>query len=85
MATGLMHPRIVYALPNGDILVVESNSPGTKPFRPKDYIQGKVKARAGAAAKGGNRITLLRDADGDGKPELQTVLVDHLHSPYGVA
>ena len=52
MATGLMHPRIVYPLPNGDILVVESNGPGTKPFRPKDYIQGKVKARAGAAAKG---------------------------------
>jgi glucose/arabinose dehydrogenase len=85
LATGLMHPRIVYTLPNGDILVVESNGPGTKPYRPKDYIQGKVKARAGAAAKGGNRITLLRDADGDGKPELQSVLVDHLHSPYGVA
>jgi len=85
MATGLMHPRIVYPLPNGDILVVESNSPGSKPFRPKDYIQGKVKARAGAADKGGNRITLLRDADGDGVPELKTVLLDHLHSPYGVA
>jgi glucose/arabinose dehydrogenase len=85
MAGGLMHPRIVYPLPNGDVLVVESNSPGTKPFRPKDYIQGKVKARAGAAAKGGNRITLLRDANGDGIPELRTVLVDHLHSPYGVA
>jgi glucose/arabinose dehydrogenase len=84
MATGLMHPRIVYTLPNGDILVVESNSPGSKPFRPKDYIQGKVKARGGAAAKGGNRITLLRDADGDGVPELRTVLVDNLHSPYGV-
>jgi glucose/arabinose dehydrogenase len=85
MATGLMHPRIVYPLPNGDILVVESNSPGTKPFRPKDYVQGKVKARAGAGAKGGNRITLLRDGNGDGVPELKTVLVDHLHSPYGVA
>ena len=84
MAAGLMHPRIVYVLPNGDVLVVESNSPSTKPFRPKDYIQGKVKARAGAAAKGGNRITLLRDANGDGVPELKTVLVDHLHSPYGV-
>jgi glucose/arabinose dehydrogenase len=84
MATGLMHPRIVYALPNGDVLVVESNGPGTEPFRPKDYIQGKVKARAGAAAKGGNRITLLRDANGDGVPELTTVLVDHLHSPYGI-
>jgi glucose/arabinose dehydrogenase len=85
MAAGLMHPRIVYALPNGDVLVVESNGPGTQPFRPKDYIQGKVKARGGAAAKGGDRITLLRDADGDGKPELRTVLLDHLHSPYGVA
>jgi glucose/arabinose dehydrogenase len=84
MATGLMHPRIVYALPNGDVLVVESNGPGSKAFRPKDYIQGKVKARAGAAGKGGNRITLLRDADGDGVPELRTVLVDGLHSPYGV-
>jgi glucose/arabinose dehydrogenase len=85
MATGLMHPRIVYTLPNGDILVVESNGPGSKPFRPKDYVQGKVKAIGGAAAKGGNRITLLRDANGDGTPELRTVLVDHLHSPYGVA
>ena len=85
MATGLMHPRIVYALPNGDVLVVESNGPGTEPFRPKDYIQGRIKARAGVAAKGGNRITLLRDTNGDGVPELRTVLVDHLHSPYGVA
>jgi glucose/arabinose dehydrogenase len=85
MATGLMHPRVVYPLPNGDILVAESNGPGTKPFRPKDYIQGKVKAIGGAAAKGGNRITLLRDSNGDGVPELKTVLVDHLHSPYGIA
>lgn len=85
MATGLMHPRIVYTLPNADILVVEGNSPGTQPFRPKDYVQGKVKARAGAAGKGGDRITLLRDINGDGKPELRTVLIDHLHSPYGVA
>lgn len=84
MATGLMHPRIVYPLPNGDVLVVESNSPGTKAFRPKDYISGPIKARGGAADKGGNRITLLRDADGDGVPELKTVLVDRLHSPYGV-
>jgi glucose/arabinose dehydrogenase len=84
LATGLMHPRIVYGLPNGDILVVESNGPGTVPFRPKDYIQGPIKARGGAKAKGGNRITLLRDANGDGVPELRTVFIDHLHSPYGV-
>jgi glucose/arabinose dehydrogenase len=85
MANGLMHPRIVYPLSNGDILVVESNSPGSKPFRPKDYIAGLIKARGGAGDKGGNRITLLRDADGDGVPEMKTVLIDHLHSPYGVA
>ena len=84
LATGLEHPRTLYTLPNGDILVVESNSPGTEPFRPKDFIAGKVKARAGAAARGGNRITLLRDADGDGKPALRTVFIDHLHSPYGI-
>jgi glucose/arabinose dehydrogenase len=85
MATGLMHPRVVYPLPNGDVLVVESNGPGTKPYRPKDYIQGKIKAIGGANQEGGNRITLLRDANGDGAPELRTILVDRLHSPYGVA
>jgi glucose/arabinose dehydrogenase len=84
LATGLEHPRTLYTLPNGDILVVETNSPGTLAFRPKDFIAGKVKARAGAGDKGGNRITLLRDADGDGKPELKTVFIDHLHSPYGI-
>lgn len=85
MATGLMHPRVVYPLPNGDVLVVESNGPGTKSYRPKDYIQGKIKAIGGANQEGGNRITLLRDANGDGAPELRTILVDRLHSPYGVA
>jgi glucose/arabinose dehydrogenase len=84
LATGLEHPRTLYTLPNGDILVVESNSPGTEPYRPKDFIAGKVKARAGAAAVGGNRITLLRNANGDGTPELRTVFIDHLHSPYGI-
>jgi glucose/arabinose dehydrogenase len=64
LATRLEHPRTLYTLPNGDILVVESNSPGTEPFRPKDFIAGKMKARAGAGAKGGNGITLLRDAAG---------------------
>jgi glucose/arabinose dehydrogenase len=84
LATGLEHPRTLYSLPNGDILVVESNSPGTEPYRPKDFIAGKVKARAGAAAMGGNRITLLRNADGNGTPELRTVFIEHLHSPYGI-
>ena len=84
LATGLAHPRTLYTLPNGDILVVESNSPGSEAFRPKDSIAGKVKARAGAAEKGGDRITLLREADGGGKPGLRTVFIDHLHSPYGI-
>src|ERR1700733_4101799 len=65
LATGLEHPRTLYTLPNGDILVVESNTPGAEAYRPKDFIAGKVKARAGAAEQGGNRITLLRAA-GDG-------------------
>ena len=84
IATGLLHPRMVYTLPNDDILVVESNGPGTKKFRLKDYIQGKVKARAGSAGKGGNRITLLRDTNGDGIPDLKTVFLEHLNSPFGV-
>ncbi len=83
LATGFEHPRFLYTLPNGDILVVESNSPGTEALRPKDFIAGKVKARAGAARKGGNRITLLREPR-VGQPELRTVFIDHLHSPYGV-
>jgi glucose/arabinose dehydrogenase len=83
LATGLEQPRFLYTLPNGDILVVESNSPGTEAFRPKDFIAGKVKARAGAADKGGNRITLLREVGG-GSRELRSIFIDHLHSPYGV-
>jgi glucose/arabinose dehydrogenase len=77
LATGLEHPRTVYSLPNGDILVAESNSPGTEALRPKDFIAGKVKGLAGAGAKGGNRITLLRAAAGDGKPAVRTVFIDH--------
>jgi glucose/arabinose dehydrogenase len=75
---------MVYTLPNGDILVVESNGPGTNPFRVKDYIQGKVKARAGSAGKGANRITLLRDTNGDGIPDVKTAFIEHLNSPFGV-
>jgi glucose/arabinose dehydrogenase len=84
LATGFLHPRIVYALPNGDVLVVETNGPGTQPYRPKDYVQSRVKNIAGAGAPGGNRITLLRDANGDGRPELRTIFLDHLHSPFGI-
>ena len=88
LATGLQHPRSLYVLPNGDILVVESKAPGTEPIkRPKDFIMRWVESWATSGGDTGesNRITLLRDADGDGKPELQSVFLDHLNSPFGVA
>jgi len=84
VATGLLHPRMVYTLPNGDILVVETQGPNAPVYRPKDYIMGLETARSGSSAPGGNRITLLRDANGDGRPELRTVFLDHLNSPFGV-
>ncbi len=83
-ATGFEHPRFVYALPNGDVLVVEANGPKAPVYRPKDYIEGKIKALAGTAAPGGNRISLLRDQNGRGVPDVRTVFIDHLDSPFGV-
>jgi glucose/arabinose dehydrogenase len=85
LAKGLVHPRTVYALPNGDILVVEANGPPEPVHRPKELIMGWVQNYAGAGAKGGNRITLLRDTNGDGKPDVRTVFLDKLNSPFGVA
>ena len=85
LATGLSHPRSVYALPNGDVLVVESSGPPAPVYRPKDLIMGWVQSFAGAKQKAANRITLLRDTNGDGKPDVRTVFIDHLHSPFGVA
>jgi glucose/arabinose dehydrogenase len=83
-ATGFKHPRMVYALPNGDVLVVETNGPDAPIYRPKDYVEAKVKALAGSSAPGGNRITLLRDTKGDGVPDVRTTFIDHLNSPFGV-
>jgi glucose/arabinose dehydrogenase len=85
LATGFEHPRSLYVLPNGDVLVVESNGPKAPIYRPKDIITGWVQWFAGAKAKDANRITLLRDTNGDGVPELRTVFLDHLNSPFGVA
>ena len=85
LATGLSHPRSVYVLPNGDVLVVESSGPKAPVYRPKDLIMGWVQSFAGAKQKAANRITLLRDTNGDGKPDVRTVFLDHLHSPFGVA
>ncbi|HEY0422290.1 MAG TPA: sorbosone dehydrogenase family protein, partial [Rhodopila sp.] len=85
VATGFQHPRSLYVLPNGDVLVVESNGPKAPIDRPKDIITGWVQSFAGAKAKDANRITLLRGTKPDGTPELRTVFLDHLNSPFGVA
>ncbi|WP_371347590.1 sorbosone dehydrogenase family protein [Ancylobacter sp. IITR112] len=88
LATGLEHPRELYTLPNGDILVVESKAPGGKPIRhPKGLVRGWVETWVGGSSDSGdsNRITLLRDANGDGTPEERTVFLDNLNSPFGVA
>jgi len=83
VASGLMHPRQLLALSNGDVLVVESNGPGEEPVTtPKQLIANKVKGNSGKGGKGGNRITLLRPKAG-GEWE-KHVLVEHLHSPFGV-
>ena len=86
-ADGLDHPRWLYVLPNGDVLVAETNAPP----RPDDskgikgwFINHYMK-KAGAAVKSANRITLLRDADGDGIVDSRTVLIDSLNSPFGMA
>ena len=85
IASGLKHPRQLYVLPNDDVLVVESNSPGTEPVTtPKQLIAGIVKNRSGKGAKGGNRITLLRKKAGVGGEWEQHVFIDHLNSPFGV-
>jgi glucose/arabinose dehydrogenase len=88
-ATGLDHPRWLYVLPNGDVLVAETNTPERpeheKLLGVKGWVMGKVMARAGAGTKSANRITLLRDADGDGTAELRTTLLENLNSPFGMA
>jgi glucose/arabinose dehydrogenase len=84
-ADGLAHPRSLLCLPNGDILVAETNSPP----RPKDSIVQRVMNylmnKAGAGVPSANRITLLRDADGDGHAETKTAFLTGLNSPYGMA
>jgi glucose/arabinose dehydrogenase len=87
-AKGLKHPRSLYTLPNGDVLVVESVAPpGAAIKRPKDLIMGWIEslATSGGGTEGSNRITLLRDTNGDGVPDVQDIFLDHLNSPFGVA
>ncbi|THC42825.1 sorbosone dehydrogenase family protein [Massilia sp. Mn16-1_5] len=87
IASGLDHPRWLYVLPNGDVLVAETNAPERPDDKKgiKGYIMGKVMAKAGAAVPSANRITLLRDVDGDGVAELRSVFLQGLYSPFGMA
>jgi len=84
-ATALDHPRWVYVLPNGDVLVAESNAPKRENGGIKGYVMGKVMAKAGAGVPSANRISLLRDTDGDGVVDLKSVFLKDLHSPFGMA
>jgi glucose/arabinose dehydrogenase len=84
LATGLGHPRSIYVLPNGDVLVVETSGPRAPINRPKDLIMGWVQSFAGSKAKGANQIVLLRNVK-DGKAEIRSVFLENLNSPFGVA
>lgn len=86
-ARNLDHPRWLLVLPNGDVLVAETNAPP----KPRDasgltgWVMKKVMAKAGAGVPSANRITLLRDTDGDGVADTRSVFLQHLHSPFGMA
>jgi glucose/arabinose dehydrogenase len=84
-ARGLDHPRWLHVLPNGDVLVAETNGPGEPVRGPKGLIMKLVQKRAGAGVPSPNRITLLRDPDGDGVAETRTPFLQGLHSPFGIA
>ena len=85
IAKGLKIPRQMLLLPNGDILVAEGSGGHAPAVRPKDVIAGMIKKRGKSSVEGGNRITLLRDRDGDGQTDLQTTFIDGLDAPYGLA
>ncbi|MBA3897085.1 MAG: sorbosone dehydrogenase family protein [Sphingomonadaceae bacterium] len=84
-ATGLDHPRWLYELPNGDVLVAETNSPPRAAHGIADLVMGMLMKRAGAGVASANRITLLRDTNGDGVADARSVLLSGLSSPFGMA
>ena len=85
MATDLAIPRQMLVLPNGDVLVAEGMGGHAPKLRPKDFIAGVIKAKGKSSVKPGNRITLLRDANNDGQPEVRTTFIADLDAPYGLA
>ena len=86
-ATGLDHPRWLYVLPNGDVLVAETNAqpPAEDEGGIKTWVMGKFMKKAGAAVPSAERLSILRDADGDGVAELNQPFISNLHSPFGMA
>jgi glucose/arabinose dehydrogenase len=86
IATDLKVPRQALVLPNGDILVAEGKGGKDAPaLRPKDFIAGFVMEQGSSSTKGGDRLTLLRDADGDGAYEGRAIFAENLNAPYGLA
>ena len=85
LATDLLIPRQMLVLPNGDLLVSEGRGGHAPSLRPKDLIAGYIKGLGTTHVKSGDRITLVRDADGDGRPEARTTFIDGLDAPYGLA
>jgi len=86
-ASGLDHPRWLFVLPNGDVLVAETNAPPRPDDAPgiKGFFMRRVMRTTGATVPSADRITLLRDADGDGVAETRSVFLEGLHSPFGMA
>jgi glucose/arabinose dehydrogenase len=84
-ATGLKHPRWIYVLPNGDVLIAEATNVERAARSVFDYAMVSTMKRAKAMGVSANRITLLRDADGDGVAEIQEVFMEGLNQPFGMA
>lgn len=85
IATDLKIPRQTLVLPNGDILIAEGSGGYAPALRPKDLIAGYIKSLGKSSVKGGDRLTLLRDADGDGTYETREIFASDLNAPYGLA
>ena len=83
-ARDLKNPRSVYVLPNGDVLVAESQGPPAPVNRPKELVMNWIEKKAHSSVEAPNRILLLRDTNGDGVADMTTIFIDHLNSPFGI-
>lgn len=86
IATDFKSARQTLMLPNGDILVAEGKGGQDAPaLRPKDFVAGYFKEQGASPVKGGDRLTILRDANGDGVYEGRAIFAENLNAPYGLA